>query len=89
MCELAVARRLLVRSYLPCPRFSTLVRYGCLLAQLIELDHIRSPGTPRVVLSVRRRRGQRGFWVGLAQLEHGLGSPGIEDTSPTLGLGSH
>jgi hypothetical protein len=70
MCELAVARRLQVRSYLPCPRFSTLVRYGCLLAQLIELDHIRSPGTPRVVLSLHHHRGQSDFelelrnWLG-------------------------
>ena len=59
--ELAVAKRLQVRSYPPCPRFSTLVCYGCLSAQPIELDHVRSPGTPRVVLSLRHPRGQRDF----------------------------
>jgi hypothetical protein len=30
----------------------------------------------------------REFWVGLAQLGHELGSPGIEDASPMLGLDS-
>jgi hypothetical protein len=45
-------------------------------------------GTPRPALYVRRRRGQRGFWVRLTQLGHGLSSHGIGDASPTLGLDS-
>jgi hypothetical protein len=61
MRELAVTRRLQVRSYPPCPRFSTLVCYGCLSVQLIELDHVRSQGTPRVVLNLRHHHGQRDF----------------------------
>jgi hypothetical protein len=61
MRELVVARCLQVSSYPPCPRFSTLVCYGFLSAQPIELDHVRSLGTPRVVLSLRHHRGQRDF----------------------------
>jgi hypothetical protein len=53
----AVASSLQVRSHPPRSHFNTLVCYGCLSAQPIRLDHVRSPGTPWTVLSLRHHRG--------------------------------
>jgi hypothetical protein len=57
--ELTVASSLQVRSCLPFSRFNILVCYRCLAARPIELDHARSPGTPRIALGVRHPREQR------------------------------
>jgi hypothetical protein len=56
--ELTMASSLQVRSCLPYSRFSIPVCCRCLAAQPIELDHTRSPGTPRIVLGLRHHHEQ-------------------------------
>jgi hypothetical protein len=57
-CELTVARSLQVRSWLLCSRFSVSMCYRYLATRPIKLDLARSPGTPRIVLGLRRYHGQ-------------------------------
>jgi hypothetical protein len=77
-CERRVmASSLQVHSRPPRSCFSTLVCYGCLSAQPIGLNHVRSSGTPWIVLSLRHHRGQR-FQAQIVQLVEGLVSPRVE-----------